>query len=49
MLKILYLHIQTGLARPTDILEENQSVERQPFKLVVEGSSPSFGDFGKCF
>ena len=22
-----------------------QSVERQPFKLVVEGSSPSSGDF----
>ena len=22
-----------------------QSVERQPFKLVVEGSSPSLGDF----
>jgi hypothetical protein len=35
--KFIFIIISyTGLA---------QSVERQPFKLVVEGSSPSFGDF----
>ena len=33
---MLALISDTGLA---------QSVERQPFKLVVEGSSPSFGEY----